>query len=132
MMTKPILKRTFLRLAVLALLVTLTGACKGEGDRGDSSGSAAVQIKLFRFDPDPLRIEKGTTVMWTNRDEILHTVTSGKADEKGDPLAGAGSVFDGTMEGRNTTFTQTFVEAGTFPYFCRRHATAMAGSVIVD
>lgn len=78
----------------------------------------AVTIDTFRFDPDPLTIERGQAVTWSNNDAIAHTVTHNGGD------------FDMELADKGTTASHTFSEAGTFEYTCTRHP-GMAGSVIV-
>ena len=34
-------------------------------------------IRVFQFQPGALEVRPGTRVMWTNQDDITHTVTSG-------------------------------------------------------
>jgi plastocyanin len=36
----------------------------------------AVDIGSFQFNPSPITISAGTTVVWTNRDTVPHTATS--------------------------------------------------------
>ena len=85
----------------------------------------AVAIKGFMFQPNPLRIPVGATVMWTNEDEILHTVTSGMRtyDEQHlqkDLIPGPPG-FDFQLDGKGKTARFTFSQAGTFSYLCSRH-----------
>ena len=76
------------------------------------------------FDPTPLRVPLGSTVIWTNRDAIAHTVTSGV------PGAPDGA-WDGQLGGAGATFTWTFSTAGSFAYYCRFHAGLMHGVIEV-
>ena len=85
-------------------------------------GSGAVSIKTFMFQPDPVRVNAGTTVTWINRDDILHTVTAGK---RGKPT----KEFDRKLK-LNGEFSHTFLKAGTYPYVCTIHM-GMDGAVIV-
>jgi plastocyanin len=68
-----------------------------------------MDIKSFAFSKPDLTITPGTTVVWTNRDEAPHTVTSGdhtlnsKALDTGD------------------SFSFTFARRGDYPYFCTLH-----------
>lgn len=78
----------------------------------------AVTIDTFRFQPDPLTVERGQQVTWTNNDAIAHTVTHD------------GGAFDLQLADKGTTASHTFAEAGTFAYTCTRHP-GMAGTVIV-
>ena len=82
-----------------------------------------VAIRLFAFAPTPLTVKAGTTVTWTNGDDITHTVTSGT------PAAKDGR-FEARLAGKQASFRRTFSEAGTYPYFCERHPN-MAGEVLV-
>lgn len=74
-----------------------------------------VDIKTFQFAPKHLRVKPGTTVVWTNQDEILHTVTAGARDQT------VAARFDGQLGSKGATFHVTFDETGTFTYFCSRH-----------
>jgi plastocyanin len=60
----------------------------------------------------------GTTVRWTNQDNVAHTTTA-------DDGSWDGSVSSGG------TFEFTFSSPGTFPYFCKIHPT-MTATVTVE
>jgi plastocyanin len=75
---------------------------------------AAVEIRTFQFDRPTVEVPAGTRVVWTNQDQIEHTVTAGVPDTV---LAD----FGGTLAGKGSTFGVTFDRAGTYPYFCTRH-----------
>lgn len=84
------------------------------------------------FDPNPININVGDTVVWTNEDSIAHTVTSGTGPE--DPSSG--QEFDSSPNFSplwvpKDTFSHTFTEAGEFPYYCALHPN-MVGTVIVS
>jgi plastocyanin len=72
------------------------------------------------FGQNPLTIAAGTMVTWTNADSLPHTATS------------TSGVWDsGTMQ-PGQSFTRTFNDAGTFPYFCAIHgAASMSGTIVV-
>jgi nitrite reductase (NO-forming) len=79
------------------------------------------------FDPNTVRIKVGETVTWTNRDTMLHTVTSGtSANNVGTP----DGRFDSGFLPEGGTWSYTFTEAGEYPYFCKPHPW-MIGRVIV-
>ncbi|MGC1666504.1 MAG: plastocyanin/azurin family copper-binding protein, partial [Bradyrhizobium sp.] len=66
-----------------------------------------------------LTVPVGTTVKWTNRDDIPHTVVE------------TGSrVFRSKALDTDDTFSYTFANAGTFTYFCSLHPQ-MVGKIIV-
>jgi len=68
-----------------------------------------------------LPVPAGTTVTWTNRDDIPHTVTSSD-----DPRLFKSQVLD-----TDEKFSFTFTNAGTYPYFCSIHPK-MTAKVIVE
>jgi plastocyanin len=82
--------------------------------------STEVKIDNFSFAPATLAVAVGTTVTWTNRDDIPHTVVSTE-----DPKAFKSKVLD-----TDEKFSYTFTKAGTYPYFCSVHPK-MTGSVVV-
>ena len=78
--------------------------------------------------PNPLRIKVGSTVVWTNNDSTLHTVTSGTPNAEN-----VGETFDSGLTAFITpakTFSNKFTNTGEFTYFCRVHPT-MIGKIIV-
>ncbi|MEW6472535.1 MAG: plastocyanin/azurin family copper-binding protein [Actinomycetota bacterium] len=90
-----------------------------------ASGNSAVTVRQFQFMPGDLVVKAGTTVTWTNQDDILHTATSGATPGTPD------GQFDGPMDGRGKSFSHTFSQPGRYPYFCNRH-TSMTATVVVD
>ena len=78
----------------------------------------AVHIDNFVFEPQQLAVKMGTTVTWTNRDDIPHTVVC------------AGKFRSKTMD-TDGTFTFTFTTAGEYKYFCSLHPH-MQGVVKVE
>ena len=89
-----------------------------------AAGDGGIAIAGFRFEPATLRVPVGTAVTWTNEEDALHAVTSGSPDA--DPAA----AFDSGELDTGETFSVTFEEAGTFPFFCSRHPF-MRGEVVV-
>jgi plastocyanin len=84
----------------------------------------APLLREFAFQPNPLIIQKGSTVTWNNEDLVTHTVTSGSVFN--DPQMG--KEFDSGLIGK--TFEHIFKKTGEYPYFCQVHPT-MQGKVIV-
>ena len=85
---------------------------------GDAVRAEKVEIVEFTYDPDPVTIEAGGKVTWINRDAAPHTAT---ADD--------GSFDTGTLE-MGKLKSESFKEAGTYPYFCEIHPD-MRGTVEV-
>src|SRR5215212_2398064 len=78
--------------------------------------------------PSLVRIEVGSTVVWTNDDNNLHTVTSGTPN-----TANVGEAFDSGLTALITpakTYSHKFTNTGEFTYFCRVHPT-MVGKIVV-
>lgn len=81
------------------------------------------------YSPNPVEINVGDTVIWTNQDAAAHSATSGEDATPtglfGDPSA-SGSVL---IRGKSQSFT--FTEAGEYPYYCFLHPN-MVGTVVVS
>jgi plastocyanin len=118
--------------AVLAaVLAPLTPAFAAEVAVSMTPGSSSKTTDAYS--PNPVEINVGDTVIWTNNDAPnTHTATSGN------PSDGPDGTFGGTPDnpfsetvGPGKTFSFTFNEAGEFPYYCTLHPN-MIGTVIVS
>jgi plastocyanin len=77
-----------------------------------------VTIDNFVFGPQKLTVKAGTTVTWTNRDDIPHTVAAiGKFKSK---------VMD-----TDESYSFTFTTPGEYEYFCSLHPH-MTGTIVVE
>ena len=74
--------------------------------------------------PFEVVVNVGEEVTWSNDDSAAHTVTAGSAAD------GPSGIFDSSLFMAGTTYSFTFEEAGTFPYFCMVHPW-MEGTVNV-
>lgn len=98
-------------------------------DAGGATSGAAVEVVDFTYMPESLEVAVGDQVTWTNEDDFAHTVTAG---EPGEPTG----AFDGPLgetgahANSGTTFSTTFDEPGTYPYFCALHPS-MTGAIVV-
>jgi plastocyanin len=81
--------------------------------------TAEVKIDNFSFGPGAVTVAVGTTVTWTNRDDIPHTVVS------------TDGVFKSKVLDTDEKFSYTFAKTGSFPYFCSIHPK-MTGTVVVQ
>ena len=84
-----------------------------------SAETVQVSIDNFTFAPQQLTVKAGTTVVWTNKDDTPHTVTS---DD---------NVFSSPVMSTNQSFHYTFDKPGKFPFHCKLHPT-MTGIVMVQ
>jgi plastocyanin len=94
----------------IAMVLMLTGMAPA----GRRPAAVAVAIQLFHFDPDTLEVPVGTSVTWTNGDDIEHTVTGGDGEH-------ADGRFAGSLAAKGTAFSFTFERPGEYSYFCDRH-----------
>src|SRR4051812_8654990 len=80
----------------------------------DRAATITVNISNFAFDPPSATIAVGDTVTWMNSDLSAHTATSGQ------PGVSDGKFDSGTLA-QDRSFSHTFTEGGTFPYYCVFH-----------
>jgi plastocyanin len=82
--------------------------------------AGAVSIDNFTFTPASLTVKAGTTVTWTNRDDIPHGIAS---SDNGFKKSKALDTDD--------SYSFTFTTPGTFKYFCYIHPH-MVGTIVVE
>jgi plastocyanin len=104
---------------VTVATLLLSAASPGSRAKAPQAASAEVKVDNFSFGPATLTVAVGTTVTWTNRDDIPHTVVS------------TDKVFKSKVLDTDEKFSFTFAKAGTYPYFCSIHPK-MTGSVVVQ
>jgi amicyanin len=106
--------------AAAALLVSGSRSFTARAEQTQTQASSAeVKIDNFSFGPAAVTVAVGTTVTWTNRDDIPHTVVS---DDK---------VFKSKVLDTDEKFSFTFTKPGTYGYFCSVHPK-MTGKVVVQ
>jgi amicyanin len=82
--------------------------------------AGAVSIDNFTFNPPRLTVKAGTTVTWTNRDDIPHGIAaSNNAFARSKALD------------TDDAFSFTFTTPGTYQYFCYIHPH-MVGTIVVE
>ncbi len=110
--------------AILSISTSCSKSDNMYGNGGNPGGSKGgpgtneVWIEGMAFNPSSITVKAGTTIKWTNKDGIAHTVTSD------DNLFNSGSINGGG------TFSYTFSTVGTFNYHCSIHPS-MTAKVIV-
>jgi plastocyanin len=107
-------------LVALALLVALA-SCGGSGPEAAPVRTDTVDLpKSYRFEPEVIEVDRGTTVTWTNHDDFPHNVhlLDGSDREESLPVGGSATI--------------TFPDPGTVEYECSLHPQQMQGTVIVD
>jgi plastocyanin len=136
--------KKLLVLLIASVALTLTFAACGDDDDDDDGGggsaatttteqtdtgggggggaeAASVDIPEIAFEPADISVKAGTTVTWTNSDDIPHTVTK---------EGGPGAEFDSGDLDPGSTFEQTFDAPGKVDYVCTIHP-GQAGTVTV-
>jgi plastocyanin len=110
-----IARRDWLRLFAGGVAVGVLSAATARAE----GAASAVTIDNFAFTPFSLTVKPGSTVTWTNRDDIPHVVmlTDLKLRSK-------------TLD-TDETFSHRFDAAGKFDYFCALHPH-MKGTVTVS
>ena len=87
---------------------------------GPPAAADATQIVVdnFSFAPASAAVAVGTTVTWTNHDDIPHNVVSPERK------------FKSPVLDTDETFSHRFEAAGTYKYYCSIHPR-MTGQVVV-
>jgi plastocyanin len=81
--------------------------------------SVAVAIDNFTFNPQTLSVKAGTTVKWTNNDDIPHAV------------AAVNKQFRSKTLDTDDSYAFTFTAPGRYEYFCSLHPH-MTGTIVVE
>ena len=83
-----------------------------------AADATAVKIDNFTFGPADVTVKAGSTITWTNRDDIPHTVVS------------TDKAFKSKVLDTDDHFSFTFASPGTYTYYCSIHPKMM-GKVVV-
>jgi plastocyanin len=126
-----------LRLVLASIVLVGVAACGGGysgsaptgpstgGDNNNNSGTSVSVVSGAEFKtttayaPNPVVINAGGTVTWTNNDTTTHTSTGD------DGSWNSGSIAPGAK------FSRTFATAGSYKYHCSFHP-GMIGTVTVQ
>jgi plastocyanin len=103
---------------LIAMLLLFAGSSSVKANDQPSAANVAVKIDNFVFGPQTITVPVGTTVTWTNSDDIPHTAVS------------TDGVFKSKVMDTDEKFSYTFTKAGTYPYYCSVHPK-MTGQVVV-
>jgi LPXTG-motif cell wall-anchored protein len=111
------------RILVILSIVALGFAGRSTLAAPAAQRSVTVEMRDFDFAPKTLTITAGTTVNWPNTGQAPHTATSDTG------------LWDSGRKAAGESFSFTFNQAGTFPYYCTLHGTpggvGMAGTIVV-
>jgi plastocyanin len=85
-----------------------------------TTAANSISIDNFTFNPPTLTVKAGTTVTWTNKDDIPHGIAS------------AANAFTRSKAlDTDDSFSFTFTTSGTYQYFCYIHPH-MTGTIVVQ
>jgi len=84
-----------------------------------ASDKPEIKIDNFSFGPATITVPAGTTVTWTNNDDVPHVVTSD--DNK---------MFKSKALDTDDHFSFTFTKPGTYKYYCAIHPKMTAKIVV--
>jgi plastocyanin len=108
-----------LRRALAILLTLLLVACSQAAAPAAPVATNQVDLpRSYRFAPEDITVQAGTTVTWTNNDNFTHSVR----------LLDSGEV---QMMKPTESVSLTFATPGLFRYDCSLHPKDMHGSVLV-
>ena len=103
---------------MIAMLLLFAGSSRVAASDQPSAANVAVKIDNFVFGPQAITVPVGTTVTWTNSDDIPHTAVS------------TDGLFKSKVMDTDEKFSYTFTKAGTYSYFCSVHPK-MTGQIVV-
>ena len=110
---------SFTASVIIAIVLLIAGSPSVTANDQPTAASAVVNIDNFVFGPQTITVPVGTTVTWTNSDDIPHTSVSTEG------------VFKSKVLDTDEKFSYTFTKAGTYPYYCTIHPK-MTGKVVVQ
>jgi len=99
----------FLVRAASALCLWAAVAATSVSVAADGPQTVTVDITRFAFTPKDITVAPGTRIVWTNRDETPHTVTSNDRS------------FASKGLDTGDTYEHTFTSDGDFSYLCTVH-----------
>jgi plastocyanin len=85
----------------------------------------AISRTIDAYQPNPAYIQPGQTIIWTNNDNFIHTVT-----QKPFTLDIETSRFDSGIFNKGQSFVHSFNEEGRYDYYCTIHPW-MVGQIFV-
>ena len=102
-----------------ALAVAVFAVAAGFSASSAQAADVEVDIDQFAVAPQHITVKAGTTVTWTNEDDVPHTIAS------------SSKLFKSKALDTGDKFSFTFTTPGTYEYFCSLHPH-MTGAVVVE
>jgi len=92
----------------------------GWAQNATQASAGAISIDNFTFTPQTLTVKAGTTVTWTNKDDIPHGIAS-----QNNAFARSKALDT------DDSYSFTFTAPGAYQYFCYVHPH-MTGTIVVE
>ena len=108
-----------IRLSAATLLLLLATTAGPAASAPRAARTVDVTIVNFAYSPDPVTIDPGDTIRWTNLDSAPHSSVSVQPN------------FSTLTLAQGQTTTTLFPRSGTFAYVCGIHGTSMRGTIVV-
>lgn len=90
-----------------------------------ATGVTRVTMQNSAYQPGNIQVRVGTTVTWTNQDDVPHTVTFRSG------MSGSG-MMGSSMMSHGQSFSYTFRMPGTYHYYCTVHPSMVANVTVVS
>jgi plastocyanin len=113
------LQRNTRRRLLAAALLAVAVAAAGLAPSSAGAEETTVKIDNFEFVPAQLTVKAGTTVTWTNADDIPHTVVA------------TARTFRSKALDTDDKYSFTFTTPGSYEYFCSLHPHMKAMITVV-
>jgi plastocyanin len=85
------------------------------------SGTVQIAYRNIAIDPDTVKVKVGSTIKWTDFDDVTHNVTS----ESGPSKFASANLKEGS------TFSYKVTQPGVIHYECTYHPASMNGTIEV-
>jgi amicyanin len=90
-----------------------------------ATGVTKIVMQNSAYQPGNTQVRVGTTVTWTNQDDVPHTVTFRNS------MPGS-SMMGSSMMTHGQSFSYTFRMPGTYQYYCTVHPYMVATVTVVS
>ena len=89
------------------------------GEAEAATKTYRIDIKNYSFGTEPLTVEAGATIVFTNYDEMEHNAVANDG------------TFETPLLAKGESYSITIDKPGTYDYVCTPHAKFMIGTIIV-
>ena len=109
-----------------AIALVLAGLCFFGAGAAAEAKEHKVEISDVKFKPAKLKVKKGDTVVWVNRDDRDHTVVAKVKDKEKEAAFDSGKIAAGEK------YEHKFDKAGQYDYGCDYHPRMRGAIEVTD